>query len=116
MRLRGAEAASPSSGRGRHEQSPRQHRNPVRSLSCGEAPETSSDVDLRGVPNGISGAVTSEEEQAVRACDMCGGVGSHLFKATLGNNRVGKLRAYGNAIVPQVAAEVISAYLESHEE
>lgn len=26
--------------------------------------------------------------------------------------RVGKLRAYGNAIVPQVAAEVISAYME----
>ena len=27
--------------------------------------------------------------------------------------RVGKLRAYGNAIVPQVAAEVISAFMES---
>jgi hypothetical protein len=25
---------------------------------------------------------------------------------------VGKLRAYGNAIVPQVAAEIILAYLE----
>jgi DNA (cytosine-5)-methyltransferase 1 len=28
-------------------------------------------------------------------------------------NRVGRLRAYGNAIVPQVAAEVIAAYMES---
>lgn len=28
--------------------------------------------------------------------------------------RVGKLRAYGNAIVPQVGAEVIAAYLECH--
>ena len=28
-------------------------------------------------------------------------------------NRVGKLRAYGNAIVPQVAAEFITAYLET---
>jgi len=28
-------------------------------------------------------------------------------------NRVGKLRAYGNAIVPQVAAEVIGAYLDA---
>jgi hypothetical protein len=27
--------------------------------------------------------------------------------------RVGKLRAYGNAIVPQVAAEVIGAYLDA---
>ena len=26
--------------------------------------------------------------------------------------RVGRLRAYGNAIVPQVAAEVIKAYME----
>jgi hypothetical protein len=26
---------------------------------------------------------------------------------------VGRLRAYGNAIVPQVAAEVISAFMES---
>ena len=29
--------------------------------------------------------------------------------------RMGKLRAYGNAIVPQVAAEVISAYMEARE-
>jgi len=28
-------------------------------------------------------------------------------------NRVGRLRAYGNAIVPQVAAEVIKAYMET---
>ena len=28
-------------------------------------------------------------------------------------NRVGKLRAYGNAIVPQVAAEVIKAYMDT---
>ncbi len=27
--------------------------------------------------------------------------------------RVGKLRAYGNAIVPQVAAEIIGAYLDA---
>jgi DNA (cytosine-5)-methyltransferase 1 len=27
--------------------------------------------------------------------------------------RVGRLRAYGNAIVPQVAAEVIGAYLDA---
>jgi DNA (cytosine-5)-methyltransferase 1 len=28
------------------------------------------------------------------------------------SNRVGRLRAYGNAIVPQVAAEVIRAFME----
>jgi DNA (cytosine-5)-methyltransferase 1 len=29
------------------------------------------------------------------------------------SGRVGKLRAYGNAIVPEVAAEVIGAYLDT---
>jgi len=29
------------------------------------------------------------------------------------SNRVGRLRAYGNAIVPQVAAEVIKAFMET---
>jgi hypothetical protein len=28
---------------------------------------------------------------------------------------VGRLRAYGNAIVPQVAAEVIAAYMEAYD-
>jgi hypothetical protein len=28
---------------------------------------------------------------------------------------VGRLRAYGNAIVPQVAAEVIDAWMDIHE-
>jgi DNA (cytosine-5)-methyltransferase 1 len=32
------------------------------------------------------------------------------------SNRVGRLRAYGNAIVPQVAAEVIKAYMEMEKE
>jgi len=31
------------------------------------------------------------------------------------SNRVGRLRAYGNAIVPQVAAEVIKAFMEATE-
>jgi DNA (cytosine-5)-methyltransferase 1 len=30
-----------------------------------------------------------------------------------GPARVGKLRAYGNAIVPQVAAEFVKAYMET---
>jgi DNA (cytosine-5)-methyltransferase 1 len=29
-------------------------------------------------------------------------------------SRVGKLRAFGNAIVPQVAAEVIGAWMDVH--
>jgi hypothetical protein len=29
-----------------------------------------------------------------------------------GKNRTGRLKAYGNAIVPQVASELIKAYME----
>ena len=37
-----------------------------------------------------------------------------IFPLVYGNpGRVGKLRAYGNAIVPQAAAEFISAYLDA---
>ena len=41
-------------------------------------------------------------------------VGSGVFPLAYGvPARVGKLRAYGNAIIPQVAAEFIKAYLET---
>ena len=40
------------------------------------------------------------------ACGLALPAGSRL------SGRVGRLRAYGNAIVPQVAAEFIKAYLE----
>ena len=39
--------------------------------------------------------------------------GAASFPLAVGaTSRVGRLRAYGNAIVPQVAAEIVSAYLE----
>jgi hypothetical protein len=33
--------------------------------------------------------------------------------ATAARNRVGRLKAYGNAIVPPVAAEFLRAYMEA---
>jgi hypothetical protein len=42
----------------------------------------------------------------VRTDEQTGAEVSHWY------NRVGALRAGGNAIVPQVAAEVIAAYME----
>lgn len=46
---------------------------------------------------------------------MCGGVGENLFSAALGSNRAAKLKAYGNAIVAPLAAEVIGAWMDIHE-
>lgn len=37
--------------------------------------------------------------------------GSRLAKA--GRSRIGRLRGYGNAIVPEVAAEFVRAFLEA---
>ena len=45
---------------------------------------------------------------------MCGGVGENLFSAALGSNRAAKLKAYGNAIVAPLAAEVIGAWMDIH--
>jgi hypothetical protein len=42
-------------------------------------------------------------------CPMCKRLGPHLRRKTVGQGRVGKLRAYGNAIVPPLAAKFIQA-------
>jgi site-specific DNA-cytosine methylase len=48
------------------------------------------------------------------ACDTQA-FGEAVFDAHAAINRVGMLRGYGNAIVPQVAAEIIGAYMEATE-
>ena len=48
------------------------------------------------------------------ACDTQA-FGKAVFDAHAAINRVGMLRAYGNAIIPQVAAEVIRAFMETPE-
>lgn len=56
---------------------------------------------IRLLAHGVSGRVA-----VVRTDEQTGAEVSHWY------NRVGALRAGGNAIVPQVAAEVIAAYME----
>jgi hypothetical protein len=47
-----------------------------------------------------------------RACCYCGEQGE-LYRVMIYGNRVGRLRGYGNAIVPQVAATFIKAFLDT---
>lgn len=56
---------------------------------------------IRLLAHGVSGRVA-----VVRADEQTGAEISHWY------NRVGALRAFGNAIVPQVAAEVIGAFMD----
>ena len=45
-------------------------------------------------------------------CPVCERVGPHLRSEEMGSKRVGLLRAYGNAIVPQVAATFVASVLD----
>lgn len=56
---------------------------------------------IRLLAHGVSGRVA-----VVRTDEQTGAEVSHWY------NRIGALRAFGNAIVPQVAAEVIAAYMD----
>lgn len=90
--LRGeVEAACASSGRGLDEQQPEQPANALCVLSS---------VLARHAQEAWPQAIAADAE-----------VGFPIGTGSLA--RVGKLRAYGNAIVPQVAAEVVNAYLNT---
>ena len=84
------EAACAPLGRGLDEQQPEQSANALRVLSS---------ILARHAQEAWPQAIAADAE-----------VGFPIGTGSLG--RVGRLRAYGNAIVPQVAAEVIAAWME----
>jgi len=60
----------------------------------------------------VQSANPLHELSLLLACDTQA-FGEAVLNAHAAINRVGMLRAYGNAIVPQVAAEVIKAFMET---
>jgi hypothetical protein len=101
------ETASPSQGSRCNQQRSIEHRNLVRDVSLARAHEAAQNFDLRSLWWDVCGeepSITSED----LLCWMCGDVGAHQCTKAKGS-RVGRLRAYGNAIVSQVAAEFIKA-------
>ena len=79
----------------------------MRGLPRSPAHQAPSDVDVRSLWETLCGGVSSKPEQDM-LCPLCGRMGATMRTEKVA--RTGQLRAYGNAIVPQVAAEFISAY------
>jgi hypothetical protein len=97
--------------RGRHEQRAVECGDLVPAVSLEDAREAGTAFDMRGLRDPLHSGKPPEPQQNL-LCGMCGRMGADLREATLGTNRVGRLRAYGNAIVAQAATEFIGAYLD----
>jgi hypothetical protein len=105
------ETASAPQGRRCHKQSIKQHCDPLREVPLARAHEAAKDFDLRSLWDGLCCQAPSIQSQDLR-CWMCGDLGPHQCTKAKGS-RVGRLRAYGNAIVPAVAAQFITACMEA---
>jgi len=100
---------SASQRRERDEQQLIEYRNSLPQVSCAASPsETNANV-----PNLRDSLYSASVEELDMFCPVCAGMGPHKCTKEMGGGRVGRLRAYGNAIVPQVAQVFIEAYLES---
>ena len=69
-----------------------------------------ANADLQSVRKGVRSAPVEEFNMF---CPVCAGVGAHQRTEEVGGSRVGRLRAYGNAIVAPQAQIFIESYLES---
>jgi DNA (cytosine-5)-methyltransferase 1 len=105
-------SGAPPSRRESDEQLAGEHRNPLRQVPSSTPCATPPDIGMRDLQEGVHGEITPEQSQSV-LCDLCGGMGANLRQATLVGNRVGRLRAYGNAINAQAAAEFIRSAREA---
>jgi hypothetical protein len=84
-----------------------EYSNLVCQVPCVEAQKAAENLDLHGLWNHFCGEGSSVESEDL-LCFVCGRMGPHQCVQTT-RSRVGRLRAYGNAIVPQAAAEFIMA-------
>jgi DNA (cytosine-5)-methyltransferase 1 len=94
------------------EQLARQHRNPLHEVSRSGTFVGTEAVSMRGLWDAIRGKGSQVESQDM-FCKLCKVVGPHLCREAMGGSRITELRGYGNAIVPQVAAAFVRAFMES---
>lgn len=94
---------------GSNERRPDEPAGAVPSVSRAGAFGSDAEVDMCSVQNRIYRAVTQEPEQDL-FCPVCKRMGSHFCEEEMGGDRVGRLRAYGNAICAEAAETFIRAY------
>lgn len=95
----------------RTERQPEQPGEDLLGLSRPGAPESFADIDMRGVWGELHRSLASEPKQDM-FCPLCKRVGSQECVEEVGGSRVGRLRAYGNAINAEAATQFIASYLE----
>ena len=66
---------------------------------------------MRSVWADVYCRIASQQEQDL-FCPLCKRVGPQECTEEMEGRRIGRLRAYGNAIVPQVAEQFIRAFME----
>ena len=67
-------------------------------------------IDMRRLWQSIQSGVASEQQEQNLFCGVCENVGPHLCSKEMGGSRVGRLRAYGNAINAEQATEFIKCF------
>jgi hypothetical protein len=110
--MRGDAHTGASQGSEPSQQRSNESRGAVFSLPPQGTLRTTSVVELRDLPNAVSGSESPQSQQGLQGCAVCGRVGAHLRTASLAPNRVGRLRAYGNAIVAPAAQAFVEAVME----
>ena len=106
------EAPSSSSPRSQSAEQPLgKHPDSLREMPRRRAPQAPQNIEMRRVQGNVRGEVPQVAGEDL-FCPVCDRVGPHQRSEEMGPARVGRLRAYGNAIVPQVAAVFIRAFIE----
>ena len=89
-----------------------QHPNTLPEMSCTASSQSATAIEMRGMRRLVCGEGPSEKSKDM-FCPVCERVGPHQCTQEVGPSRIGRLRAYGNAICPQAAAQFIAAYTEA---
>jgi hypothetical protein len=89
-----------------------QHRDFVPEVPHSQTQQASTKIEMCGLPHPFRGVVSQGQSEDL-FCPVCESVGPHMCSQEMGPARVGRLKAYGNAIVAPLAATFIRAAMSA---